>query len=156
MAQANISSAPSPRPRVVTFGADEWIADIALAALPATNVTLPTQGGQIPNMRFLKSLVLWWEGRITNAASNNPSGFQQDGFPGLIDTIKIQGTHRVRGKQEQFINVRGPDMREWCGIYQGKYNRISLIPANTENFYRLGVICVSLWFSNISRWHFPC
>jgi hypothetical protein len=106
---------------VVTFGADEWIADISLPALPITAATLPTQGGQIPNMRFLKSLILWWEGRITNAGSNNPSGFQSDGVAALLDTIKVQGTHRVRGKQEQFINVRGPDMREWVGIYQGKF-----------------------------------
>ena len=111
----------APRPRVVTFGADEWIADIPLPNLPNVLVTLPTQGGQIPNMRFLKSITLWWEGRITNAASNNPTGFQQDGFATLIDTIKIQGTHRVRGKQEQFINVRGPDMREWVAIFQGKF-----------------------------------
>ena len=115
------ATASSLRPRVVTFGADEWIADIPLAALPNPNAVLPTQGGQIPNMRFMKSLTLWWEGRITNAASNNPTGFQQDGFSALIDTIKVQGTHRVRGKQEPFINVRGPDMREWNAIYQGKF-----------------------------------
>ena len=109
------------RPAVVTFGADEWIADIPLASLPNPNATLPTQGGQIPNMRFIKSLVLWWEGRITNAGANNPTGVTADNVFGLIDTIKIQGTHRVRGKQEQFINVRGPDMREWCAIYQGRF-----------------------------------
>lgn len=113
--------AASPRPRVVTFGADEWIADIPLAALPANQVTLPTQGGQLPNMRFMKSITIWWEGRITNAAAGNPTGFQADGFANLIDTIKIKGTHRVRGKQEEFINVRGADMREFVAIYQGKY-----------------------------------
>lgn len=109
------------RPPVVTFSADEWIADMPLSALPNINAQLPTQGGQIPNMRFIKSLKLWWEGRITNAGSNNPTGVTADGIFGLIDTIKIQGTHRIRGKQEQFINVRGPDLREWCAIYQGKF-----------------------------------
>lgn len=115
------AAAAARRPSVVTFGADEWIADIPLAALPANAVQLPTQGGQIPNQRFMKSLTIWWEGRITNAAANNPTGVTADGLFALIDTIKIQGTHKVRGKQEQFINVRGPDMREWSSIYQAKW-----------------------------------
>jgi hypothetical protein len=127
MAQQYGTQAQSLRPRTTTIGADEWIADIPLAALPNANVQMPTQGGQIPNMRFMKSITLWWEGRITNAASNNPTGFQQDGFSALLDTVKIQGTHRVRGKQEQFINVRGPDMREFCAVYQGKYPDAQLI-----------------------------
>lgn len=109
------------RPAVVTFGADEWIADIPLAALPLPAAQLPTQGGQIPNMRFMKSITLWWEGRITNAGSNNPSGVTADGLFALIDTIQVKGTHKVRGKQELFINVRGADMREWCAIYEGRW-----------------------------------
>jgi len=106
-----------PRPLVSTINRTEWITDIQLAT-QNTQVGLPTNGGLIPNDRFIKKMYLQFEGRITNAASNNPTGQQADGQYALLDTLLVQGLHRGRGQFEQFINMRGPDARELALIYQ--------------------------------------
>ena len=106
-----------PRPLVSTINRTEWITDIQLATTN-TQVALPTNGGLIPNDRFIKKMYLQFEGRITNAGSNNPTGTQADLQYALLDTILVQGLHRGRGQFEQFINARGPDLRELALIYQ--------------------------------------
>jgi hypothetical protein len=116
-----------PRPKISTASRTEWIADINL---PTNNVAvqLPTNGGQIPNDRYIHTLWLQFEGRITNAASNNPTGTQADGVAQLLDTIQVSGYHRLRGASEQFINVRGHDAYELAGIYGSRFP--TLTPVN--------------------------
>lgn len=126
------------RPRVNTVGRTEWIADISLPNLDTT-YNLPTQGGLIPNDRFMFGLLLQFEGRITNAGANNPTGQQADAPFSLIDTVQVQGFHRLRGQQEQFINARGADLRELALIYTSRapFNQNSLSNgANATNDIR--------------------
>lgn len=106
-----------PRPLVSTINRTEWITDIQIPT-NNTQVALPTNGGLIPNDRFIKKLYMQWEGRITNAGVNNPTGTQADLQYALLDTVLVQGLHRGRGQFEQFINMRGPDLRELALIYQ--------------------------------------
>ena len=96
----------------------ENIANIPLATLD-TEYNLPSQGGQIPSDRFLHSLLLTFEGRITNAAADNPSAILADAPYSLIDRIMVEGYHRLRQTQEKFIDVRGADLREFVGLYRG-------------------------------------
>lgn len=106
-----------PRPLINTVGRWEEIADIQLNA-QNTQVSLPTNGGQIPNDRFLLSLQLQFEGRITNGATTGPTGVQADGAVALLDTIQVQGYHRLRGQNEPFVVARGPDLYQLSSIYQ--------------------------------------
>ena len=95
----------------------EFVTDIAL---PTINVAVQpaTQGGQLPNDRFMFGLLLQYQGRIANnAGPNNPTGVQADAPYGLIEKIHIEGYHRVRGQQEPFYDVRGSDARQLNQIY---------------------------------------
>lgn len=92
----------------------EWIADITLSTLNAA-YTMPS--GYLPNDRFMYGLRLQWEGRTTNASSNNPTGVQGDSPFSVIENVKVEGYHRIRGQREQFLNCRGSDLRELNRIY---------------------------------------
>jgi len=94
----------------------EFIADISLTATN-TVYMLPTNGGLIPNDRFMYDLSLTFEGRMTNASSNNPTGTQADAPFSLIDTITVTGYHRVRGQSEPFVNLRGADLYNLNRLY---------------------------------------
>lgn len=116
-----------PRPLVSTISRTEWIQDIQQTA-QNVGLNLPTNGGTIPNDRFIHAIWLEWEGRITNAGANNPTGTQADGVTQLIDNFNIQGYHRVRGQQEQFLTMRGHDAYELSSIYSSRF--FTSIPAN--------------------------
>lgn len=58
-----------------------------------------------------------FEGRITNAGANNPTGTQADAPFSLIENLVIEGFHRPRNQKEQIYNARGSDLRELCRIY---------------------------------------
>lgn len=101
----------------LTYTRYENIADIqVLAAQMNSVVQLPTNGGQLPNSRFMWGLKLQFEGRLAYAA-NGPTGILADGVQALMERITVQGYHRPRAAQEQFINVRGSDMHMWHQIY---------------------------------------
>lgn len=89
----------------------EHIYDISLPNLNQP-YQLPTKGGQLPSDRFLYGLELDWIGRATNPATGGPTAALADGPFSLIDHIDIQGYHRLRATQEDFFNLRMPDIRE--------------------------------------------
>lgn len=120
MASPNVT--PNVVPPVSTMGRTELIGTINLLTTN-TPFNLPTNGGLIPNDRFLSGIVLRLSGRVTNAAANNPTGTQADGFYALMDTITIEGQHLLRGTREQFVVARGPDLREKAGLYLGRFPR---------------------------------
>ncbi|HEV2498618.1 MAG TPA: hypothetical protein VGY31_03445 [Terriglobia bacterium] len=106
--------------RLVTLDREETISSIPFTAnAPAT---LPTQGGIIPSNRFLYGLKLHFRGRVTNAASGNPTAVLADAPWSIINLVDIQGYHRPRAKTEDFFNLRGPD------IYQLNKNYSSSNP----------------------------
>lgn len=86
----------------------EFIADILIQNLNAQYM-LPNNGGLIPNDRFMYGMWLIFEGRATNSGTP-PSGVRADGILNLIQNVTISGYHRVRGQNEQFINLRGVDL----------------------------------------------
>ncbi len=97
----------------------EQIADISLTTVD-TLYTLPTNGGLIPNDRFMYALTLTYEGRIANAGSNNPTGVLADAPFSLIELITVSGFHRVRSANEPFINIRGADLYNLIRIMSGQ------------------------------------
>lgn len=102
---------------ITCIAREEFIADIVLAT-PNTVFQLPTNGGLIPNDRFLFALALQFEGRITNnAGPNNPTGVQADAPFSLLENIRVEGYHRVRQQRERFIDLRGADLRELTRDY---------------------------------------
>lgn len=109
---------------LLTVGRYEQIATISL---PNTNAAyqLPTNGGTLPNDRFIWSLRIEFQGRLTNPASGGPTGILADAPYSLIESIQVSGYHRIRAAKEQFINVRGSDLRELMKIYQA-HNPYSL------------------------------
>jgi hypothetical protein len=115
----------------------EFIADITLTTVD-TLYTLPTNGGLIPNDRFMYALWLWFEGRITNNAANNPTGVQADAPFSLIELITVSGFHRVRSVNEPFINLRGAELYNLIRIMSGQ------IPYVVPNSQGAPVFTVSL------------
>lgn len=97
----------------------EFIADISLTTT-ATTYTLPTNGGLIPNDRFIYALWLTFEGRTTNASSGNPTGTQADAPFSIIEQINVSGYHRARGQNEPFISVRGADLYNFIRMMSGQ------------------------------------
>lgn len=93
----------------------EKISDLTFVA--NTSVQLSTQSGNLPQDRFIHSLTLEFEGRITNPASLNPTGVLADAPYALIERITIEGYHRVRARTEKFIDIRGADLRRMDAIY---------------------------------------
>jgi hypothetical protein len=93
-----------------TLGRTEHIADIVCNLKNAT-YTMPTQGGLIPNDRFMAGIRLTVEMRSTNPAAGNV-GQEADSPFSLLELIEVEGYHRIRGNREKFISVRGADLRE--------------------------------------------
>lgn len=89
----------------------ERIADVDINGLNR-EFFLPTNGGLIPSDRFMYGIGLLFEGRITNAATGNPSAVLADAPFSLLESIEVEGFHRIRTAQEQFIKIRGADLRE--------------------------------------------
>jgi len=94
---------------LTTLNRFEHLANIAYVANTPTN--LPTQGGQIVDTRWLWGLLLTVEGRATMPASAGPSALSADGIAQLIERITVEGTHRVRQRQEKFFDLRGADAK---------------------------------------------
>lgn len=115
----------------------EFISDIQLSTVN-TLYNLPTNGGLLPNDRFMFALPMTFEGRLTNAGSNNPTGVQADAPFSLIDTIQVGGYHRVRGQNEPFINIRGVDLYNFNRMMSGH------IPYVVPNSQGAPVFTVSL------------
>src|SRR5882672_8266426 len=101
---------------ISAFDRFEHIGDIQLNATN-TDFFLPTFGGQLPNDKFIHTLRLQFEGRVTNAGANNPTGVQADSPFSLIELIRINGTHRIRQAFEEFYVIRGAEARELCRLY---------------------------------------
>lgn len=87
----------------------QWLADIAITAQNA-DFTLPTQGGQLPQDRFMAGIFLEVEGRIGFTA-NGPTAALADGIYNVLDKVTVSGYHKPRAKDEAFFVMRGPDIR---------------------------------------------
>lgn len=74
-----------------------------------TSQTLRTNGGVLPNDRFLHSLVLEFRGRLTMPALTGPTASQADSLAAIMERITVEGFHKGRGNQEKFYDVRGAD-----------------------------------------------
>jgi hypothetical protein len=94
----------------------ERIADIDVSGINRS-LTLPTNGGLLPPDRFMYGLGLMFEGRITNAGAGNPTAVLADAPFSLFESIEVEGYHRIRAAREQFINIRGADLRELNRAY---------------------------------------
>lgn len=105
------------RPAITTINRAEFIGDINLNLdsnnqLKSGQYYLPTDGGLMPSERFMSGILLQFEGRFTNPSTGQPTGTLADAPFSLIDTIQLNGYHRIRGQNEPFINVRGSSIRE--------------------------------------------
>lgn len=93
---------------------------IATIQLTTTNTAyqLPTQGGQLPNDRYMWGLWLRFVGRLTMGATPANTA-TVDNLLALCNRVKVGGIHRVRGQREDFVDMYGPDLYNWQAIYQG-------------------------------------
>lgn len=99
----------------------EYIDSITFAE--NTVATLPTNGGLLPNDRFLHSLLLEFRGRLTMPASTGPTAVNDDGHAAIFERISVEGYHRIRRQQEKIFDLRGADAE----LYQRLYLPSSLI-----------------------------
>lgn len=109
----------------------ERIATI-LAPTINTEYQLPTQGGMLPMDRWIHSLVIMAEFRITNPASGFPTAVLADGPFQVIDRVIVEGYHRGRSQQETIIDLRGSDLRVLNSIYYSGALRVEPSPLLTS------------------------
>lgn len=95
----------------------EFIADINYSA--NATAQLPTNGGMIPNDRYMVGLILSFEGRYVPHATLGPSAILADELPALINRITVRGNHRPRNAQETFFDLRGPEVYQLGKIQNG-------------------------------------
>ncbi len=93
----------------------EHIASITYGANTPAN--LPTQGGQLTSTMWLYGLILTLEGRATMPATGGPSALSADGIAQLMERITVEGTHRVRQRQEKFFDLRGAEAAFLSNLY---------------------------------------
>lgn len=76
----------------------------------------PSQNsGMLENEFFLSGLLLVFSGRITNAATGNPTGTQADAPFSLLNRIRVYGRHIPTNQDRHLYDLRGPDIREMMG-----------------------------------------
>jgi len=110
---------PQIAPSITTLSRSEWIGDIQ-APNPDSSLFLPTNGGLIPNDRFMTGLKLQVAVRFTQPAIGNATGTQADAPYSIIERVQIKGTHRYRGQSELFYDMRGADIYELAKNYQAR------------------------------------
>ena len=79
--------------------------------------TLPTNGGLLPNDRFMSYLILEFRGRLTMPAATGPSAVRAESMAAIIERVSIEGYHKARRQQEKFIDLRGADLELLQRIY---------------------------------------
>jgi hypothetical protein len=103
---------------LTTLVRPQWFQDIAISANDSFYY-IGGQGNTYTDDKFLHSMSLYVQGRVTNAASNNPTGTLADGPWSLIDSIQISGYHKIRKQIETFFYMRGPELarfnQHWFG-----------------------------------------
>jgi hypothetical protein len=123
-----VQSATGKKPRLPIVSSDryEWVADISLPTLNAP-YQLPTNGGIIPSDRFISSMRLEVEYRVTNPASGNPTAVLADAPFSFLENIHVEGYHRIRKAKEPFIDIRGADAREWNLIWYSRVPYVGIV-----------------------------
>lgn len=101
---------------LTTFNRVEYVDSIPFSE--NTTQTLRTNGGLLPNDRFMNGLLLEFRGRATNPGSGNPTGVMADGLAAIIERVTVEGYHRIRRQQEKFIDLRGADLHILQRFYQ--------------------------------------
>lgn len=110
---------------MTSFSRMEYIDAIPFAE--NTQQTLRTNGGILPNDRFMAGLLLEFRGRLTMPAATGPSAVQGDAHAGIIERVTVEGFHRIRRQQEKFIDLRGAEIE----ALQQYYNPSALIKLPT-------------------------
>jgi len=123
----------------------EPIGDIVIppGLLVAQEFRLPSQNGNLPMDRFIHSLQLDVQLRLTNAVAAE-TAINADAPWSIINRVVVEGYHRIRNANETFIDLRGPDLHHLMKYYIGTelFNQgtmpLGLVLNNTND------ICFSL------------
>ncbi len=130
---------------VSTIDREEHIGDVGYVANAPAGLA-GAQNYALPNDRYYFGIRFEVEGRFTNPAANGPTGILPDGIFGLIEQVTIRGRHRIRKQQEDFVVLRGADLRELSAIYAGRApgvtyldngasaNALSIVANHTNDF----------------------
>lgn len=100
---------------ITAFSRTEYIDAIPFSE--NTTQTLRTNGGLLPNDRFMAGLILEFRGRLTMPGATGPTAVQGDAHAAIIERVSIEGYHRVRRQQEKFVDMRGADLELLQRIY---------------------------------------
>lgn len=115
------NGSPAPKVPIRALQRTEHLADIvfALANLDQV-VNLPTQGGLLDNTFYLYGIMLEAFFRFTNPGAGGPTGVQADAPFSFFERVTVVGTHRVRGVQEPFFDLRGAELHELNVLWYGR------------------------------------
>ena len=100
---------------VTAFSRVEYIDSITFTT--NSTQTLRTNGGLLPNDRFMNGLLLEFRGRLTMPATTGPTAVQGSAHAGIIERVTVEGYHRIRKQQEKFIDLRGDDIELLQRVY---------------------------------------
>ncbi len=123
----------------------EPIGDIVIppGLLVSAEYRLPSQNGNLPMDRFIHSLQLDVQLRLTNAVAAELA-VNVDAPYSIINRVVVEGYHRIRNANETIIDLRGPDLHHLLKYYVGtevfdqSTTPLGIVLANTND------ICFSL------------
>ena len=127
---------------VTTYDREELIGNIPFSA--NSTQMLNSNGGQIVDPRWLNSLAIRLEGRITMPATGGPAALTADGVAQMIELFTLQGTYRPTGQQDTLIQLRGSDLKFQSDFFT--LNNMPSLPsafsfaASATNDFRLNII----------------
>jgi len=100
---------------ITTFSRVEYIDAIPFSS--NSTQTLPTNGGLLPNDRFMSFVILEFRGRLTMPAGTGPSAVRADSMAALVERVSVEGFHKQRRQQEKFFDLRGADIELLQRLY---------------------------------------
>lgn len=97
----------------------------------------------LPSERFIYGLLLEVEGRVAIGVAAALAEAADSPYS-LIEEVRIEGYHKIRGQNEVFYKLRGPEIRELAGLYGSRFpsstGALGLTVANHDFCFHLPII----------------
>ena len=101
---------------IKAFGRHETIETISIPTL-ASQYGLTSNGGKLPNDRYMHGVFLEASFRVTTPAANGPTVVNADAPYSFISEVVIEGKHKLRRAQETIVRMRGGAIAEYQRLY---------------------------------------
>lgn len=98
------------------FSRHETIETITIPTL-GTQYGLTSNGGKLPNDRYMHGIFLECSFRVATPAANGPTVVNADAPYSFVNEVIVEGKHKLRRATETIVRMRGPAIAEWQKLY---------------------------------------